>query len=170
MAGRRLVLMLVTLCLAQTRADAQTTAAATTAPPTPAPITSPSIPELEPLIAKLSDSDWKVRTAAQDAIVALGEDVTARLQQLQNHSDDPEVRTAAERITHAQRLRMHGDGVDREIAAREVLVERGAEAHDGVATVGFHIVPERRDFMQGAVTVEHANGAELDADGDGAVE
>jgi hypothetical protein len=43
---------------------------------------------------------------------------------------------AAERVADLSRLGRHGDGVDREVAAREVVVQRGAELDHRVATVG----------------------------------
>jgi len=53
-------------------------------------------------------------------------------------------------------------GVDAELDA--------AFARIGDAWGGLDIVAKRRDLVQDAVAVEHADGAELDADGDGALE
>jgi hypothetical protein len=55
------------------------------------------------------------------------------------------------------------DRVDREVAPREVVVERGAEGDPRVAAVGLHVAPEGGDLVHAAVAVEHAHGAELDA-------
>lgn len=94
MQKRLWVLVCCMLALAAS-AMAQSTAPAAVST---APSTSASLPELEPLIEKLADPDWKVRSAAQDAIVAFGDDAVPRLQQLQSTSPDAEVRIAAENM------------------------------------------------------------------------
>ena len=71
-----------------------------------------------------------------------------------------------ERVAHLETLGVHRDRVHGEVAARQVLLERRTVAHDGMATVGLDVVTEGGDFVQHAVAVEHADGAELDADGD----
>lgn len=87
------------------------------------------------------------------------------LRGLPHATHDPrfEVATAVERVPHHQRLRVHRDGVDREVAAREILLERGAEADDRMPAVGLHVVPEGRDLVQHAGAVEHPDRPELDA-------
>ena len=111
------------------------------------------------------DGEPESRREAQrpeDAEVVLAEP-------LGRHADRPqeravEIAAAVERIAPLVPERMVGDGVHGEIAARQVLVERDAVGHDGVAAVGDHVPAEGGHLVQHAPAVEHADGAVLLAD------
>ena len=75
-----------------------------------------------------------------------------------------EIAPSAERVAQLVERRRVGDGVDREVAPRQILVERGAELHLGVPSVGLHVAPKRRHLVHHAGAVEHADRPELDAD------
>jgi hypothetical protein len=57
------------------------------------------------------------------------------------------------------------DRVDREVAAGQVVVQRGSELHDRMTAVGRHVAPERRHLMEHPFVVEDADRPELDPDG-----
>ena len=62
------------------------------------------------------------------------------------------------------------DGIDREVAAGEVIHQGHAEPDHGVAPVRLDILPERRDLVRSAPRVEHRDGAVLDPHRHGALE
>ena len=62
------------------------------------------------------------------------------------------------------------DGIDGEVAARQILVQRGPELDDGVTAIGLYVAAKGRDFMHHVVLVEHTDRAELDPDRYGAPE
>ena len=72
-----------------------------------------------------------------------------------------EVVPPAERVAPLVPQRMVGDGVDGEVAAGEILVQRDAVGHDGVAAVGGDVAAEGGHLVQHAPAVEHADGAVL---------
>ena len=57
---------------------------------------------------------------------------------------------------------MIGDGVDGEVAAGEILLQRHAVGHDRMAAIGRDVAPEGGHFVQHPVAVEHADRAVLD--------
>ena len=66
-------------------------------------------------------------------------------------------------LVEARRVR---DRVDREVTPRQVVLERHAELDLGVSPVRFDVPPKGRDLVHLARAVEHANGPEVDSDGD----
>jgi hypothetical protein len=64
-----------------------------------------------------------------------------------------EVRAAAVRVAHRVATRVVGNGVDREVAARQIVVQGRAELHNCVSSVGAHVPPEGRDLVQPAEAV-----------------
>jgi hypothetical protein len=79
------------------------------------------------------------------------------------HDAPGQISEAVERIVEHASRGAEGDGVDGEVAPREVVVQRRAELHLGVAPVGAHVATEGRHLVHHAVAVEHADRAELDA-------
>lgn len=61
-----------------------------------APATTQSSADIESLIHELSGDSWKARQRAQDALVTIGPDARARLQELVHETPNDEVRTRAE--------------------------------------------------------------------------
>ena len=72
------------------------------------------------------------------------------------HEPPLDVVASAERIAQLARLRAIGDRVDREVAAREILVEARAELHDGMSPVRLHVAAEGRDLVMDPGVVQHA--------------
>ena len=72
---------------------------------------------------------------------------------------------AAERIAQLFFRRGIGDGVDGEVAPREIVVERDSKLDLRVPAIRAHIAPKRRHLMEYPPLVEDAHRAELDADG-----
>ena len=56
------------------------------------------------------------------------------------------------------------DGVDGEVASREVFVERRTELDLGVPAIGLDVAPERRHLVQRPFAIEHSDRSELNAD------
>ena len=61
------------------------------------PATRPAA-EVEQLIVQLNDDNWRVRQAAQDKLVAIGDPIAARIEQLLEETPEEEVRTRAAAI------------------------------------------------------------------------
>ncbi len=61
--------------------------------------------------------------------------------------------------------RVVGHRVHREVATGQIFLQRGAVLDHRVSTVGHHVMTEGGYFVELAVAVEDADGAELDADG-----
>ena len=80
------------------------------------------------------------------------------------HDPRVQVALAAERVAQLVAPGRIGDRVDREVASRQVVVERHAEFDDRVAPVRLHVAAERRHLVHRAFAIEHANRSELDAD------
>ena len=66
--------------------------------------------------------------------------------------------------------RVIGDGVDGEVAAGEILVERSAVLDHGMAPVGADVAPEGGDLVHHVRPVDHADRAVLHPDRRGAPE
>ena len=66
--------------------------------------------------------------------------------------------------------RMVGDGIDREIAPRQVVHQRDAELDDGVPAVGVNVLPKGRDLVRLIGAIEHRDRAVFDPHRHGALE
>src|SRR4029077_9798919 len=68
-----------------------------------------------------------------------------------------------ERVAPLVAQGMIRNGVDGEIAPREIVLERDTTVRDdGVAAVGADVPAEGRDLVQHALSVEHTDGAVLE--------
>ena len=65
---------------------------------------------------------------------------------------------------------MIGDGVDREVASRQVVHEGHAEFHDGMPAVGLDVLTEGCDLVRLIGRIEDRDGPMRDADGHRALE
>jgi len=79
------------------------------------------------------------------------------------HQLPPEVTPPVERIAKLVARGRVGDGVDREIAACEVLLEGCAKLDLGMPAIGSHVAAKGRHLVQSPALVENPDGAELDA-------
>jgi hypothetical protein len=73
-----------------------------------------------------------------------------------------EVVCAMERIAPLVPDRVVRDGVDREVATRQVVHQRHAEFHHRVPAVGLDVLAEGGDFVLALLLVQHGHGTVLD--------
>src|SRR5262249_35601307 len=57
-----------------------------------------------------------------------------------------------------------GNGVDREVASREVLLQRRTELDFRMPSVGANVPAERRHFVHPPISVQYANRSKVDPD------
>src|SRR5688572_27682597 len=71
---------------------------------------------------------------------------------------------AVVRIAQLAAQRMPGNGVEREIPAGQIFLDRVRELNDGMPAERFDVAPECGDLVHHAIAGEHADGPVLDAD------
>jgi len=69
-----------------------------------------------------------------------------------------------ERVANLFERWREGDGVDRKIPPRQIIIQRRTKLHLGMTAIGSHVAAKGRDLMHRSVTVDHAYRAEVDAD------
>ena len=67
---------------------------------------------------------------------------------------------AVEGVAQLAGQRVPRDGVEREVAPRQILINGMRELDDGVAAERLDIAPERRDLVHHTVGGDHADGAQ----------